>query len=86
MDNFPLLEHTSYVTGRLLIYHVQQGDTDFSQYFLYKTVHLPGGRREVKVLLVCNNLDWLHQQILKQGFIRYPDDPDDDPRIMGVFL
>jgi hypothetical protein len=86
MVQFPILEHTSNNTGRLLIYHIQQGDTDFSKYFLYKTAHLPGGRSEVSVLLVCNNLEWLQKQIKQQGFYHLPDNPDDDPRIMGVFL
>ncbi len=86
MDQLPQLEHTSNDTGRLLLYHIQQGDADFSKYFLYKTVHLSGGRSVVSVLLVCNDLEWLQQQILRQGFILYPDNPNDDPRIMGVFL
>ena len=86
MDTFPQLEHTSNDTGRLLLYHIQQGDTDFSKYYLYKTVHLRGGKSIVEVLLMCNDLEYLHQQILRQGFYRYPDNPEDDPRIMGVFI
>jgi hypothetical protein len=86
MAAFPILEHTSNETGRLLVYHIQQGDTDFSKYFLYKTAHLRGGKTEVGVLLVCNDLEWLQRQIVAQGFYRYPDNPNDDPRIMAVFV
>lgn len=86
MNTFPILEHSSNESGRLLIYHIQQGDTDFSKYFLYKTAHLPGGMNEVEILLVCNDLEWLQGQIVSQGFYHYPDNPNDDPRIMGVFI
>jgi hypothetical protein len=86
MEQFPLLEHTSNDTGRILLYHIQQGDTDFSKYYLYKTAHLPGGQSEINVLLMCDDLEWLQGQILRQGFFRFPDNPNDDPRIMGVFI
>lgn len=85
-DRIPLLEHTSNETDRLLIYQIQQGDTDFNRFYLYKSNVKKDGALEPEVLLVCNDFQWLHSQILKQGFWPLAENPNDDPRIMRVYV
>lgn len=87
MNKLPLLEHTSNETQRLLIYHIQQGDQDFNQYFLYKTAILPGGIMQPEgVVFKTDDFFSLHIQVVNQGFYPMEPTPEDDPRILKVYL
>jgi len=82
MEKIPQLEHTSNQTGRLLVYHIQQGDNDLNKYFLYKTVLADGILKSEGWLCMSDDFFGMHQQIINQGF--YPMQPteEDDPRIL----
>lgn len=87
MIEIPLLEHTSNDTDRRLIYHIQQGDTNFNEYYLWKAAILPGGVIQPEgVIIASDDLDWLHKQVVQQGFVYLEPTPEDDPRIMRVYL
>jgi hypothetical protein len=88
MNKLPPLEHTSNDTGRLLVYHIQQGDNDFNKYFLYKTAILPGGIMKPEgVVFAWDDFEWLNNQVIKQGFVPLmPHPTEDDPRIMMTYL
>jgi hypothetical protein len=87
MDKLPPLERTSNETGRVVLYHIQQGDTNFNIFYLYKSVVLPGGHlmEDKSFLYGSNDYDLLNDQVLAQGFRKLPPFPDDDPRILMVY-
>jgi hypothetical protein len=88
MTSLPPLEHTSNATGRLIIYHIQQGDTNFNDFYLYKTVVLQGGiiKQDKNFLIGPAKFEFLDNQVILQGFVALPPSVEDDPRIFMTYL
>lgn len=83
---FPTLEHTGNVTGRLLIYHIQCGDTNPNEFYLYKSAIKLGQVIPEGVVIGCNQYDWLHNNMMKQCFCPLAPMPEDDPRILMTYV
>lgn len=84
----PILERTSNETGRLIVYHIQQGDTNLNNFYLYKTVIMQGGIMDQDKSFLFGPIEYelLHNSVIEQGFIPIAPGPDDDPRIFMTYL